>query len=71
METPYLVKKGAKIARAEMQNALEAYERIVEASRASGDHGNEIVDIYKEPLADLYKTLCEINEWLYAIEGER
>lgn len=71
MKTPYLVTKGAKVAREELNKALDAHSRLEEVSRACGDSGTEVVDIYREPLADLYESLHEVHEWLFAIEGEK
>ena len=68
METPYIVRKGAKVARGHLNKAMDAHSKICELANVSNT-GRD--NLYAQPTKELEIQLQEIHEWLYAIEGER
>ena len=66
METPYIVKKGAVVAKNEMQKALSALNDVQDIALKDRPARDNLM---REPIEAVWKHLHEVNEWLTAIEG--
>lgn len=67
MQTPLLIKMGAKEAQKILQDALSDHEKIYEHTVAKD---NQRSNIMKEPVDNLYHKMKQVNEWLHAIQEQ-